>query len=172
MTAIFSAPVTVDVKLLATVWASKIVDCFSLYPVKMTVPPGVAAFIAAETFFLLFCYLLDSSPTVLTTGGFTGEYCGRLGRRVPTDIIPSAERLHRVQRYAKRPGNLTIAVSGHSEFNNLRFLIIGHIISAPSEGICLVVSPSLTTEKFNPHRYDTKSGLQALRRDTHRPYLF
>lgn len=84
------------------------------------------------------------------------------------------------------------------------FMIIGHIISAPSEGICLVVSPSLTTEKFNPivmaqkaEHLDTqfvktgfsdncylclstteqfpimqKSGLQALRRDTHRPYLF
>ena len=137
-------------KLLATVWAFEIVDCFSLYPVKMTVPPGVAAFIAAETFFLLFCYLLNLPSTVLTTGGFAGECYGRLGCRVPIDIVPSAERLHRVQRYAKRPGNLTIAVSGHSEFNNLCFLIIGHIISAPSEGICLIVSPSLTTEKFNP----------------------
>lgn len=36
-----------------------------------------------------------------------------------------------------------------------------------------MVSPSLTTEKFNPHRYGIKkSGLQALRRETHRPYLF
>lgn len=150
MAAIFSAPVTVDVKLLATVWAFEIVDCFSLYPVKMTVPPLVTAFIAAETFFLLFRYLLDSYPTVLTTGCLTSECYGRLGCRVPIDIVPSAERLHRVQRYAKHLGNLTIAVSGHSEFYNLRFLIIGHIISAPSEGIGLMVSPSLTTEKFNP----------------------
>ena len=124
----------------------------------MTVPPGVAAFIAAETFFLLFCYLLDSSPTVLTTGCLTSECYGRLGCRVTIDIVPSAERLHRVQRYAKRPGNLTIAVSGHSEFYNLRFLIIGHIISAPSEGIGIMVSPSLTTEKFNPHRYGIKKA--------------
>ena len=39
--------------------------------------------------------------------------------------------------------------------------------------MCIVLSPSLTTEKFNPHRYGIKkSGLQALRRETHRPYLF
>ena len=46
----------------------------------------------------------------------------------------AAERLYCVHRYANRLGNLAIAVSSRTEFDDLRFLIIGHILSAPSEG--------------------------------------
>ena len=63
-----------------------------------------------------------------------GELFGRVTTAPWGMVFPAAERFYCVHRYAKRLGNLAIAVSSRTEFNNLCFLIIGHILSAPSEG--------------------------------------
>jgi hypothetical protein len=134
MAAILPAPVPVDVKLLTAVWTSEIVDRFPLHLVKMAVPPLVTALVAAEAFFLPLDDLLNLSAAILADRCFPGEDNGRHGCRVPVDIVPSAERLYCVHRNANSLGNLAIAVSSRTEFDDLRFLIVGHILSAPSEG--------------------------------------
>lgn len=134
MAAILSAPVPIDAELLTAVRASEIIDCLTLYLVEMAVPPGVTALVAAEAFFLLLGNLLNLPTAVLAGRYFAGEYHGRLDCRVPIDIVPAAERLYCVHRYANRLGNLAIAVPRCTEFDDLCFLIISHILSAPSEG--------------------------------------
>jgi len=135
--AILSAVIAVDVELLTTVRASEIIDSLPLYLVEMTVPPFVSALVTAEAFFLPLGNLLNLTPAVLAGGCLACERYGRFGRRVPIDIVPSAKRLHRVQRYAKRLGNLAVTVARGAEFDDLRFLIVGHNPSAPSEGCVL-----------------------------------
>nr|UVY54930.1 MAG: hypothetical protein [Bacteriophage sp.]UVY60224.1 MAG: hypothetical protein [Bacteriophage sp.]UWF95168.1 MAG: hypothetical protein [Bacteriophage sp.]UWG16254.1 MAG: hypothetical protein [Bacteriophage sp.] len=134
MAAILPAPVPVNVELLTAVRASEIVDRLTLHLVEMAVPPLVTALVAAEAFFLLLGDLPNLPAAVLAGGCIAGECNGSLGCRVPVDIIPAAERLYCVHRDANRLGNLAIAVSSRTEFDDLRFLIIGHILSAPSEG--------------------------------------
>ena len=133
MTAILPAPVPVNVELLTAMRTSEIVDRLALHLVEMAVPPLVTALVAAEAFFLLLGDLLNLPTTVFAGCCLAGECYGRLDYRVPIDIVPAAERFYCVQRYTKRLGNLAIAVSSRTEFDNLRFLIIGHILSAPSE---------------------------------------
>ncbi|MGI6248361.1 MAG: hypothetical protein ACOYJX_02980 [Acutalibacteraceae bacterium] len=134
MATILPAPVPVNVELLTAVRASEIVDRLTLHLVEMAVPPLVTALVAAEAFFLLLGDLLNLPTAILTGCCFAGERYGRLDCSVPVDIVPAAERLYCVQRYAKRLGNLAVAISSRTEFDDLRFLIIGHILSAPSEG--------------------------------------
>jgi hypothetical protein len=100
----------------------------------MAVPPLVTTLVAAEAFFLPLGDLLNLPTAILAGCCFPGEDNGRHGCRVPVDIVPAAERLYCVHRNANRLGNLAIAVSSRTEFDDLRFLIIGHILSAPSEG--------------------------------------
>lgn len=114
--------------------------------------------VAAEAFFLPLGDLLNFPTAILAGCCFPGEDNGRHGCHVPVDIVPAAERLYCVYRNANRLGNLAIAVSSRTEFYDLCFLIIGHILLGSFRGIGLVVSPSLTTEKFNPHRYGIKKA--------------
>ena len=66
MTAIFSAFIPVDLKLLAAVRTFEIIDGFALYQIKVAVPPVVSTLVAAEAFFLLLCYLPYFLSAVLT----------------------------------------------------------------------------------------------------------
>ena len=119
MAAILSAVIAVDVELLTTVRASEIIDSLPLYLVEMAVPPLVPALVATEAFFLPLCDLLNLTPAVLAGGRLAGERDGRFGRRVPIDIISPAERLHRIQRYAKCLGNFAVTVARGAEFDDL-----------------------------------------------------
>jgi len=114
--------------------ASEIINRLALHLVEMAVPPCVAALVAAEASFLTLCDLLYLTSAILTTGSLAREYHGRFWNFVPIDIVPAAERLHRVQRYSKRLCNPAVAVPGGAQVYDLCFLIIGHIPSAPSEG--------------------------------------
>jgi hypothetical protein len=73
MAAILSALIPIDLKFSAAVGAFKIIDGFAFYKIKMTVPPGISALVAAEAFLLPLCYLPYFFPTVLTIGCFTCE---------------------------------------------------------------------------------------------------
>ena len=141
VTAIFPAPIAVNVELLAAVSASEMVDRFSLYLVEMAVPPLIAALVITEAFFLPFGNLLNLPSAVLAGCYFAGEENGRHGCRVPVDIVPSAERLYCVHRYSKRLSNLAVSVARSAKFDDLRFLIVGHNPSAPSEGYFLWYLP-------------------------------
>ncbi len=119
MAAILPALIAVDVKLSATIRTFEIINRLALHLVEMAVPPLVSALVAAEAFFLTLCDLLYLTSAILATGSLAGERNGRFSRRVPVNIIPSAERLHRIQRYAKRLGNLAVTVTRGAEFDDL-----------------------------------------------------
>jgi hypothetical protein len=112
MAAILSSLIAVDMKFLATVWAFEIIDSLPLHLVKMAVPPSVAAFITTEAFSLLFCYLMNFPSAILAGGCFASKCCGWLILYVPVDIVPTAERLYRIQRDSKCLCNCAISVSG------------------------------------------------------------
>jgi hypothetical protein len=112
MAAILSSLIAVDMKFLATVWAFEIIDSLPLHLVKMAVPPSVAAFITAEAFSLLFCYLINFPSAIFAGGCFASECHGRLIFYVTVDIVPATERLYRIQRDAKCLCNCAISVSG------------------------------------------------------------
>ena len=150
MAAILPALITVNVELLTAMRASETIDSLTLYLVEMAVPPFVPALVTAESFFLPLGDLLNLTPAVLADGCLAGERDGRFSRRVPIDIVPSAERLHRVQRYAKCLGNLAVTVARGAEFDDLRFLIVGHNPSAPSEGCVLWYLPHSLPKNSTP----------------------
>lgn len=139
--AILPAPVTVNVEPLTAVWASETIDRFSLYLVEMAVPPLIAALVTTEAFFLPFSNLLNLPSAVLAGCYFAGEHSGRFGNRVPADFVPATERLYCVHRYSKRLSNLAVSVARSAKFDDLRFLIVGHNPSAPSEGYFLWYLP-------------------------------
>lgn len=132
--AILSAPVAVNVKFLTAMRASEIVDRLALHPIEMAVPPLVPAFVTAEAFFLPFCNLLNLPSAVPAGGCFARERHGSFGSQVSAHVISAAERLHCVQRYAKRPVNAAVAIPGGAQLYDLWFLIVGHNPSASSEG--------------------------------------
>ena len=139
--AVFSSLIPVNVEFLTTVQAFELIDRFSLHLFKMAVPPGIAAFVTAKAFFLLLGYLPDRPPAVLTAGRFACKWQGRSNRGIAADIIPAAEGLYSVQRYAKRLGDFPVSISVRAEFYDLCFLMIGHHLSAPSKGVVLLCLP-------------------------------
>jgi len=151
MTAILPAFIPVDLKFLATVRTFEIIDGFALYQIKVAVPPVVSTLVAAEAFFLPLCYLSYFLSAVLAICGFACELCALLQRRF-FNFISSAEGLHRVYRYADFLRYSPIAGTGSPQTNNLLFLTVRHDSVSSFRGTGLILSPSLTTEKFNPHR--------------------
>jgi hypothetical protein len=129
--AILPAPVAINSKHLATVQASEIIDRFALYPVKVRIPPDISALITAEAPFLLLGNLMNLSAAVLAPSCLAAAWCKRFDHRIPVDVMSATERLYCVQRYAERLGNLTVAVSGCTEFYDLHFLIFSHSNSSP-----------------------------------------
>ena len=113
MAAIFSALIPVDLKFPAAMGTLEIIDGFAFYKVEMTVPPCISALVAAESFFLLLCYLPYFLSAVLAICCFACELCTLLQRRF-FSFISSAEGLHRVYRYADFLRYSAIAISGGS----------------------------------------------------------
>lgn len=148
--AVFSSFIPVNAELLTAVRAFEIINRLSLHLVKMAVPPGVAAFVTAKAFFLLLFYLPDRPPAVLTIGRFACECRRWLGKAVSADIVPAAEGLYCVQRYAKCSGNFAVAVPGRTEFYDLCFLMIGHHPSAPSKGAVSLYLPHWLPKNSTP----------------------
>ena len=132
MTAIFPALVTVDVKFFPALGALECVHFFSLNLVKMLVPPHITAFVTAEPFPFLLGDLPDFPSAVFATCDFLHNLDGGYFH-ISAQVIPAAKGLHGIERYAKRLGNLAVAVPGSTQLGDLYFLIIGHSSSAPSE---------------------------------------
>ena len=150
VTAVFPSLIPVNVELLTTVQAFEMIDRFSLHLVEMAVPPGVAAFVTAKAFFLLLFNLTDRPPAVLTIGRLACICQGRFNRGIAADIVPAAEGLYCVQRYAKCSGNFAVAVPGRTEFYDLCFLMIGHHPSAPSKGAVSLYLPHWLPKNSTP----------------------
>ena len=119
MAAILPSLIAVDVELLTAARTSEIVDGLSLYLVKMAVPPFVPALVTAKALFLPLGDLMNLPSTVLADSSLAGERKGRFSSHIPVDVVPSAERLHCVQRYAECLGNLAVTVACGAEFDDL-----------------------------------------------------
>ena len=150
MAAVFSSLVPIDLEIPAAVRTLKGVDGFALYLVKVAVPPGIPAFVTAEAFFLTLCYLLDFPPAILAMGSLSKNISSSIFLCFCAYIVSAAKGLHRVRRYPNHPGNLSITISGSAQFYNLRFLIIGHISSAPSQGWVSWYLPHSLPKKSTP----------------------
>jgi hypothetical protein len=120
--------VAVDGEFLPTGQAGKGVDSLTLHQVKVAVPPLVPAGIAAEPFPL--------PPRILSNGlSALLAYCpGCFGYQA----VPSAERLHRVDRNLELCRYPSIPRPIPAQDNNLLFLFVrhdGHLLKIWSSGV-------------------------------------
>ena len=89
--AIFSPAVPIDVKFFTAVRTSEIIDSLTPHLIEVAVPPGVAALVTAESFFLSLCDLLNLMSAVFTTCCPVGKYYGGFSQYTPVDAITAAE---------------------------------------------------------------------------------
>lgn len=143
MAAVFPALIAVDAKLFAALRTNEVVYSFSLYLLKMSVPPRIATFVTTEPF----SFLLGNLPYFSAAIFAACDSHRNLGSwsNITADVISATEGLHGIKRDVEFFGNFAVAFSGYTQFGDLDLLIIGHVPSTPSEqpnfSLCLVFLP-------------------------------